>query len=144
MAKGYLYSGAKWGHLKCQEVKSGFLTAGNATDGFRSRLAVTYELLCSCGKQISVRATQFPGKRLMRDCGCGVADEDYRSVNIKASVPLRIYDMVRAYVDVEGGMTMGHAITKLIEMGWATYLEGAKTIESTDTTEPEFEPDVND
>jgi hypothetical protein len=97
---------------------------GTLFGGGRQRLALKYILRCACGKEFEWWASDFIGKRLMRDCGCGAGDDGGMTLEIKVRISSSVYEIIKEYLKTgRGGATMSHAVGELIEMGWARHLE---------------------
>lgn len=125
MPKGYLYTGCRWGQLHCVAQESELKSVGNAQDGYRQCTALRYTVQCACGKQFQIWASEFPGKRLMRDCGCGLGNA--QTVSMRIGMPLDVIEIIRLYRAEEGNtMSSNVAIADLIKEGWASRLAGEK------------------
>lgn len=91
MARVDLDYGVRWGRLVCTEV--GIEWKSDIREEFGGDIARQckyYELRCDCGREFRVWKSGFPGKRKMRDCGCGLADEDGVNVFVKWRIPSAI------------------------------------------------------
>ncbi len=106
--------------LKAERIETKEVTEdqnGNLyeTGSFYSNLV--YDLKCDCGKEFRVDHDDFRGKRKVKDCGCGIGNEDM-IVFIGLSLPMRVRKLLTDYAD-EQEMKHSHAAIKVIEQGVA-------------------------
>lgn len=115
--KGKLSVGTKWSRMECIDIK---LSKKELTDGdgavFESWDEVQYTFLCECGKTVKMWQDAWPGKRAMKDCGCGLADEDLGSVMMAFTGPAQFKLNVRRYARTKG-WSFSRAIVELVKAG---------------------------
>jgi hypothetical protein len=75
-------------------------------------------LRCSCGGELAVWKSDWPGRRMVRDCGCGVALLDGRIVSACVSMPLRVKLAVGKHAR-QRGTSFSRAVQDLVEAGLA-------------------------
>jgi len=86
-----------------------------AQDGIEDRLD-WMELTCLCGKTIALWASRFPGKRKLKDCGCGRSSRDHSYVVVGVSLPLETREDVERFRQAEG-LSFSRAIVELVRRG---------------------------
>lgn len=80
--------GDSWGKLTCIGfgVEVTRETSNGITEEIRTRIM---DVECSCGTVVFVHADDFPGRRKMKDCGCGAGKSDTK-ILISLYLPLRL------------------------------------------------------
>jgi hypothetical protein len=104
--------GDEWGAFKLSDIytESVSTTHNGITDIIPTRFMV---LDCSCGKRKTIAAGSFPGRRKMRDCGCGSSIPMGGKITA-AYVPDETLKRIKTYAS-EQGLTVSKAITILCE-----------------------------
>lgn len=72
-----------------------------------------YSFRCDCGKEWDVEAKAFQGKRVVRDCGCGLAGVGGGSVVKAISTTNAMFERVSKYA-AANRMNFSHAANKLM------------------------------
>lgn len=76
-----------------------------------------YVFKCQCGKKHKVSMNQFPGKRMMRDCGCGIGGDVGGTSMVRAiSMPSDLWYVLENYVKVHGG-TLSGTLQRAVRLG---------------------------
>lgn len=98
VGKGKLEVGTKWGRLECVKIEKRE-DGVRDPDGnvFASFVFEMYTFKCECGKQFEMTEESWPGKRAMKDCGCGLSDNDGAHVFFNFTGPLAIREAVTVY-----------------------------------------------
>jgi hypothetical protein len=100
--------GDKWGKLRITKIYSEIATV--KTPGRTDNLPILfYEFQCECGKVKTIVASTFPGRRKMRDCGCGWAAPCGAGRATGAFIDLKLYDAIVKYSKLKG-ITVSRAI----------------------------------
>jgi hypothetical protein len=109
--------GDRWGKLELTDIYTDNVKTvrNGVTDIIPS---LFYELTCKCGKTKSISSGMFPGRRKMRDCGCGSADNGGGRIT-SAYIHENIFVQVTHYAK-EQGITVSKAIGQLCETALAT------------------------
>jgi hypothetical protein len=74
--------GDTWGYVRVTDIR---METRHSHDGAVSARwgEKTIHLKCQCGKEFSLPYEKFPGRRALKDCGCGIAvdrvSEDLRT-----------------------------------------------------------------
>lgn len=122
MPKGQITLGSSWGRLRCVDITRESRSVGTGDyDGFQERQSIQYLLHCGCGNEFTVWASDFSGKRYVKDCGCGIAQNDGLGVDIKIRVTMDVMNIMREYRGSRG-MSLGLTASELIRKGWEAYL----------------------
>lgn len=99
--KAQLRPGAAWSALTCTDVRIVRKTKTLGPGITETFDIVTYDLECQCGKRLSMSAADFPGRRHMKDCGCGTSVNRMPTV-IAVYLPLKLVERVDARASAEG------------------------------------------
>lgn len=114
-----LQVGDSWGALSVQSMyyKDYEISDGAVTESGRACFA---ELKCACGTSMEMKASDFPGKRALRDCGCGAADEkkikEYKTIT-SYYLPLGLLQAVDEWRNTHKCRGMSHAVAQLLQIG---------------------------
>lgn len=111
----------RWARLKCVGIEARE-TAEEHEDASGNKYPTgcfwsdtVYVLLCECGKTVEIGKSKFMGKRTVKDCGCGIGDED-AIVLISLTIPLRLKKALTQYADANG-MKVSHAAVRTMDAG---------------------------
>ena len=72
-----------------------------------------YQLKCECGKTWTVFEDKFKGRRKVRDCGCGIADEDDLRSALTLAIPLSVVKKLKGHARREE-LSMSRFVVNLI------------------------------
>lgn len=107
--------GDKWGTLTC--IDAGFedreIDEGGGT--YRTLKVYVYRLKCECGKTKTVLRSEFQGKRVVKDCGCGSASGGH-STPLNITVPSELRERL-IEEKLKHKVTLSHMVVMLIEAG---------------------------
>lgn len=106
MVSSILVKGSSWGRLICTEVFHADMKV--TEDGVTEILygVKQYRIKCECGgPDIVIKASEFQGKRNMKDCGCGLSSNDGVHMVWSMSVP---YDLMMAVKTASINETAGN------------------------------------
>lgn len=127
VGKGKLEAGTKWGRLECIKVEKredGLKDPdGNIFAEFTFEV---YTFQCECGKQFEMTEEAWPGKRAMKDCGCGMSDNDGANVFFNFTGPLAVREAVTAYKKAHG-VSFSRACVELLQKGIEHNNKASKT-----------------
>ena len=120
----------RWGQLEVIDMDFQEVTE-HPYEGITSTSNVIIaKLKCNCGKVFEIRRDQFPGKRRMKDCGCGIAKTDGLCVMTAMSLPFSLMQTIKAFADKETKSNKSRAMQILMRRGIQHYeLETGTKIE---------------
>ncbi|HEX6825461.1 MAG TPA: hypothetical protein VF077_04010 [Nitrospiraceae bacterium] len=72
---------------------------------------------CDCGKTVEMFKSEFPGKKEMRDCGCGVGNSRRGVSQIKSFyVSDQLCEQIQVYA-LKNKLTFSAAVSELVAVG---------------------------
>lgn len=117
--------GDSWGKLVVERVweEDESQLDGAVTYTYPERFAA---LRCSCGNEVTIRVKDFPGRRNLRDCGCGAAARrvyvpkgpkpiSERHVQLSVSLRMETVGLLQAYAQSQG-FSASRAIDQLLSL----------------------------
>jgi hypothetical protein len=108
--------GARWGKLKCVGKRAVQIVNDEGNGVVEKYTADVYELRCDCGKSIEVEVNRFLGKRLVRDCGCGLDKEVGPSMILTISCKAGLVEEIEQAARVSG-MSRSEKVVELVRKG---------------------------
>jgi hypothetical protein len=112
--KTKLEVGLRWGRLEATsfgvedrdiEIRPGWVET--------YKDAVYYVLKCDCGNEVRIWERDWKGKRVLRDCGCGMSVLDGMNTTICVSMPARTYQEIKTYAR-KNSLTVSKAIVDCV------------------------------
>lgn len=126
--KGKMETGTSWARLRC--VKAEVVTI-QIRDGdgrpFDSYDEAQYDFECDCGKKFSMSADVWPGKRKMKDCGCGISVDDGVIVVYNFTGPLHLRREIEKY-QKSRGLSFSRACVEVMREGVRGLAVGTEAI----------------
>lgn len=116
--------GDKWGALTCTYVGPTEVKEDEGGGITTTRRVNVYQFQCECGGELVVPKTEFRGKRMIQDCGCGRADAT-RKMMVSLSMPIGLRGQVREIADTNGS-TFSQTASMLLRWGVERWKGGQK------------------
>lgn len=112
------------------------ISEGNSElEAYEGRGRNYYVLRCLCGHEFRQFRHEWPGKRQLRDCGCGIADErEGVIVNVSVNMPLKVRLDVKEYADRQD-TSFSRAASELMQYGllYVDYQKVRQEVEGVDS-----------
>ena len=113
-----IQAGDRWNRVQCIDISSVERTVpwigGGGSDIFELEVLT---LKCECGKEFTIDKRDFPGKRRVKDCGCGIGFEDGVPIVRAVSMPLELWRQVKEYAEDQYIWNFSAAASALLRSG---------------------------
>lgn len=109
--------GDAWGRLKVVEIVQRVIERDTGDGGFEQYTASVAVLECDCGERVDCEVKLFPGKRRVRDCGCGLSERDGMQVGFSATLPVGLIEEVRELARREGAGSFSQVLAVVVRKG---------------------------
>lgn len=127
--------GETWGALHCTDTENikRVLDDGAVKETSHED---QYHLVCACGKEFTIWADDFPGRKSMKDCGCGASAPTInvestnksklpfgmrrRRVNISMTIDPDLYDLIIERARDAEWKSFSAAIEEILRLGIMT------------------------
>jgi len=107
----------RWGTLQLINIQE-HIRRVEQSGGWEEFPDVQLTLICHCGKEFTVWQSEFPGKRKMKDCGCGMAERAKRALVTFCTTDTNL-KRITAYA-LDQRMTLSKACAEIVEIGLTT------------------------
>lgn len=108
-----LNEGERWGQLHCIRVWNDIETKRNEFGLEETVVTPKAKIRCNCGREFEIRIALFPGKRRLKDCGCGLSIRAAARTVLTAYLPVTTLHRLRAYAG-KRGVSISQATNELL------------------------------
>lgn len=110
-----MHKGNKWARLECLDIEKAEIEL-KFEGVIETRVVSAFKIRCDCGNVLLVEKLAFKGKRLMRDCGCGIGQEQGKVIVMSFSTKEGVRDRLIKLAGVHGA-SLSWTINELLRVG---------------------------